>query len=54
MVAFMAATDCHNAKLCCIFWLVIVTSEPVILYVKTLLFPYALLYIYQLCISSAT
>lgn len=38
MFAFMAATGCYSANLRCIFWLVMVSSEPVSLYVKSLFF----------------
>lgn len=38
MIAFMAATGCHRAELSCIFWLAMVSSEPVTLHVKPLFF----------------
>lgn len=38
MIAFMAAAGCHRAEMSCVFWLAMVSSEPVTLHVKPLFF----------------
>lgn len=54
VVAFVASTDCHKASLCGIFWLIIVTSNTAIVYMKYILFLCASLYICQLWFLSDT